>query len=84
MGIKRVVLKHHGDIAIAGRQIGHFAVADEDLAFGGRLQTCQDLQHGRLTAAGGADQYNKLSIFDFQRKGSEHIQRAIRLADIAN
>ena len=38
MRIERVVLKHHGDVAIHRRQLVHDNVADQDLARGDRFE----------------------------------------------
>ena len=66
MGIQRVVLEHHGDVAILGRDVVYQFVADVQLAFGDFFQAGNHAQGGGLTAAGGADQNDKFLVFDIQ------------------
>ena len=66
MGIQRVVLEYHGDVAILGRDVVYQFVADVQLALGDFFQAGNHAQGGGLTAAGGADQNDKFLVFDIQ------------------
>ena len=57
MRIERVVLEHHGDVAIHGRQLVHHHVADQDLTRGDRFEPRDHPQRGRLAAARRSDQH---------------------------
>lgn len=61
-------MKDHGDIALAWFEAGDVFIVDENAAAGGRLKTCQGAQGGGLSAAGWADEHQKLTICDFQVK----------------
>ena len=62
--IERVVLEHHGDVALFRRHVVDDAVADADLAAGDVLQPRDHAQQGGLAAAGGADQHDELAVVD--------------------
>ena len=64
VGIERVVLEHHGDVALGGLEPGHLARADVDLAGGRGLEAGDEPQQGRLAAAGGADDHGELAVLD--------------------
>ena len=49
--IKRVVLEHHGDVALFRRHVVDHAIADADLAAGDVLEPGNHAQQGRLAAA---------------------------------
>jgi hypothetical protein len=62
MGPKGVVLEHHPDAALVGRQAGHHAVAEPDLACVGLVEAGQQPQQGRLPAARGPQQGEQLPV----------------------
>jgi hypothetical protein len=62
----RVALEHHGDAALAGRQVGDVVVADHDAAGVWVLEAGQHPQQGRLAAAGRAEQDHELAVLDRQ------------------
>ena len=64
--VERVVLEHHRDVAVLGRQRGDVAVADEDLAVVDLLEPGKHPQGGGLAASGGSDEDHELSVFDLQ------------------
>ena len=68
MGIQRIVLEHHGDIPVLGRNVVHQLAVDIQLAAGDLLQTRYHAQGGGFTAAGGSDQHDKLVILDVEVK----------------
>ena len=62
MRVEGVVLEDHGDIALAGLEPRDVFTIDEDAAAGDRLKSCEGAQGGGLTAAGRADEDEKLAI----------------------
>ena len=64
--IERVVLEHHRDVAVAGREPGDLALADPDVALGHLLEAGNHPQQRRLPAAGGADEDHELAAPDCQ------------------
>jgi hypothetical protein len=64
--VQRVILEHHGDVAIHRRQIVDDFVADQDVARGDRLESRHHAQGRGLAAAGRADQHHELLVADFQ------------------
>src|ERR1700694_4095299 len=55
VGIERVVLEHHCDVALLRREVGDVAVANSDHAVAHSLEPGHQTQHGRLAAAGRTD-----------------------------
>ena len=49
--IQRVVLEHHGDVAVARRHVVHHVAADPDLALGNLLEPRDHAQRRGLAAA---------------------------------
>ena len=74
--IERVVLEHHGDVAILGRQVGHDAIADQDLAVGDLLEPGDHAQDRRLATPGRADQHHELAVADLQRDVVDRLHAA--------
>jgi hypothetical protein len=62
--VQRVVLEHHGDVALGRFQVVDHAVADGDLAAGDFFQPGHHAQQRRLAAARGADDDDELAIGD--------------------
>ncbi len=62
--IERVVLEHHGDVPVLGRQVRHVAVADADRSAVDVLQAREHAQRGGFAAAGGADEDEELAVLD--------------------
>jgi hypothetical protein len=58
-----VALKDHRDLAVARRQVGDIPPADADGAFVGHAQSGNGTQQGRLAAAAGPQQHQKLLVF---------------------
>jgi hypothetical protein len=69
IGIERVVLEHHGDVAILRAELVDHAPADRDHAGIRLLQAGDCAQQGALAAAGGADQHGELAGRDFEVDG---------------
>ena len=66
MRIERVILEHHGDVAIGRLELVDDAPADIDLAAGDGLKPGDHPQQRRLAAAGGADQHAELAVADVE------------------
>ena len=64
--IKRVILEHHGDVALARRQPVHHPLADADLSVADAFQPGQHAQGRRLAAAGRPDQHDEFPVGDFE------------------
>ena len=65
--VERVVLEHHRDVAIARRELGDVAPADQDRPLGDVLEPGDHAHQGRLAAAGRADQHHELPARDLER-----------------
>ena len=64
--VEGVVLEHHGDVAVAGRDVVHEPVADVDLAAGDFLEPGDHPQRRRFAAARRADQHDELAVGDLE------------------
>ncbi len=68
VGIERVVLEHHRDVAIDRVEVVDDDVAHEDLARGRLLEAGDHPQSGRLAAARRADEDHELAVLDAEVK----------------
>ena len=64
--VEGVVLEHHRDVAVAGREPGDLTVADPDVTLGHLLEAGDHPQQRRLAAAGGPDEDHELAALDRQ------------------
>ena len=64
--VERVVLEHHGDVAVHRRQLVDDVVVDRDVAGADRLEPGDHPQRRRLAAAGRADEHHELLVADLQ------------------
>ena len=78
VGVERVVLEHHGDVAVARRHVVDDLVADGDRARADGLQPGQHAQGGALAAARGSHQHNKLAVGDRQ----VHVRHGLRAVGV--
>ena len=69
VGVERVVLKHHRDVAIPWPDVGDVAVADPDPAVVDVLETCEHAKCGRLARPRGADEHHQLGVCDMEIEG---------------
>ncbi len=83
VGVERVALEHHGDVAVAGLEAGDLAIAEADLAAGDLLEAGEQAQEGRLAAAAGADQDREGAVGDGDVDALEHLRGAEALDDTA-
>ena len=67
LGVERVVLEHHRDVAVARSEVGDVAVADQDSSLGDLLEPGDHAQKGRLAAPGRADEHHELAVMDVER-----------------
>ena len=84
VGIERVVLKYHGDIAIARPVPGNIPAADLDAAVTGVFEPGDGAQEGRLAAAGRADQHRELARGDFEIDTAHGMESAVVLVQTGN
>ena len=83
MGIKRIALKHHRDVAIARREFVGDGAADHDLAFADVLEARDHAQRRRFSASRRSDENNELAVVDGQIQGTDRAMPVrVGLADI--
>ena len=76
VGVQRVVLEHHRDVAVLGLHVGHHPVADGDLAVGDLVEPGDHAQDRGLAAARRADQHHELAVLDLQRHLADGLHAA--------
>jgi hypothetical protein len=81
--VERVVLEHHGDVAVLRRHVVHDVATDRDLAAGDFLQPRDHAQRGRLAAARRADQHDEFLVGHFQVDNMHDRMAVIGLANLA-
>src|SRR5262245_658623 len=81
VGIERIALEHHGDVAVARLQPRHVAAADQHPPGGGRLETGQDPQRRGLAAAGRSEQRQKGTVRDVEIESTQGDNRVEPLLD---
>ena len=64
LGIERVVLEHHGDVALFRLELVHDATVDRDFARGDRFQAGDHSQQGRFAAARRTHEDDELAVDD--------------------
>src|SRR6202521_5734443 len=83
MGIERVALKHHRDVAIARGEFVGDGAADQNLAFADVLEARHHPQRRRFSASRGSDENNELAVVDGQIQGTDRAMPVrVGLADI--
>src|SRR6056297_92265 len=82
MRIERVILEHHGDVAVHRLEIIGAGAADAQFALGDRLQPRYHAQQGGLSAARRPDDDDKLAILYVDTHALDHFGRAKALFDI--
>jgi hypothetical protein len=66
VGVERVVLEHHRDVPLLGRQVVDDPVADAQLAGRDALEPGDHAQGGRLAAPRRAHQHEELAVLDHE------------------
>ncbi len=64
VGIERVGLEHHRDVALGGVQIVDRLAVDADLAGADRFEAGDRVEQGRLAAARGADEHEEAALVE--------------------
>src|SRR5215471_18410950 len=64
--VQGVILKHHGDVAFARRQVIDLALTNEEVATGNIFEPGDHPERGALRTAGRPDQHHKLPIVDIE------------------
>jgi hypothetical protein len=64
VGVQRVALEHHRDVAVLALEVVDDLAVDQDLAAGDLLQPRQHAQQRALAAAAGAHQHDELAVSD--------------------
>ncbi|MNY17149.1 hypothetical protein D3C86_1504490 [compost metagenome] len=83
MRIKRIVLKHHGDVALTRREPVDDTVADPHLAVGNAFQPRDHAQRRGFAAAGRADEHDEFAIVDFKVDALDDAKRTVTLVQLA-
>ena len=76
MRIKRVVLEHHGDIALHGFELVDHGAADGNGALGDAFETGDHAQKCGLAAARRADQDDELAVPDAEVDAFDRLEAA--------
>jgi hypothetical protein len=71
VGVERVVLENHGDVAVLRRDIVHSAVPDEDVAAGDFLEARNHPQGGRFATARWSHEHDEFLVLDFEVEVSD-------------
>ena len=68
VGVKRVVLEHHGNVPFARFFRGDFLPVQENLTFSDFLEARDHAQHGRFATTGRADEDHEFFFIDIEIK----------------
>ena len=82
IGVKRIALKHHGDIAVARIHLGHHFGADDHFTLGRCFQPGDHPHGGGLATTRRAKQNQKLLIMDIKRHVPHAGERAVAFDDV--
>ena len=83
IGVERIALEHHGDIAVFRIEVIDPLAIDENIAFCGLLETGDHAHGRRLATAGGAEQNEELFIGNREVEIIDANERPPALGDIA-
>ena len=83
MRVKRIILKHHGNVAVARCDFIDRLVANQNFTRGDIFQTRQHAQRGALATAGRADKNDELAITDGQINAVNDLKLTVFLDQIA-
>ena len=82
--VKRIVLEHHGNVAVRRRQVVDHPVPDADRPRGDAFQPGNHAQKCRFPATGRPDQNHELPVLDIDIDTVQNVHRAIGLAQVAD
>ena len=82
--IERVILEHHRDVALGGRQMVDHAVADGDRAAGDGFEPCNHPQQRGFSATRRAHQNHELPVGDIDADIMQNLYGSERLGHIAD
>src|SRR5580704_176652 len=82
--IERVVLEHHGDIAVARAHVVDDLAADFDLPSVGVLKPGDGAQKGALATSGWPDQHREFPVRDVEIYPADGVNRSVALVKGAN
>ena len=82
MRVERIILEHHGDVAVLRVALVDDLAVDADLAARRLLQARDHAQDGALAAARWPDQHQKLLVGDIEVDAVDDRLRAERLAQL--
>ncbi len=77
--VERIVLEHHGDVAVARPHVVDHLAADRDLAVADVLEAGDGPQQRALAAAGRADQHRELAVRDLEVDAAHGMDGAVAL-----
>ena len=83
MRVDRIVLKHHGDVAVLGFKVVDHLTADFDAARGDLFQPRDQPQRGGFSTTGGPDKNHEFTIGHIQVDAMQHFGLVIGLYQIA-
>ena len=75
--VERVVLEHHGEVAVLGRHLVDAPLADREVAVGDVLEAHDHAQQGGLAAAGGAHEDHELAVGDVQVDALHRVEAVV-------
>ncbi len=79
VGVERVGLEDHGDVAVGGAHAVHRAALDGNIAGSDILEPRNHAQQRRLAAAGRADENEELALFHRDIRFVKNLDRAVGL-----
>jgi hypothetical protein len=82
VGVERVGLEHHRDVAVLRREPRDVAVADRDPAAGDVLEPGDHAEQRRLATTGRAHQYEEFAVSDVEGDIVDSDDVAIRFGDV--
>ena len=77
-----IVLKHHADVSLVGRNGVHFFLTEKDLALVGLVKAPNEPEDRRLSATGRAEKGEQLSVLDVEGNVAHRLQRPKAFHDI--
>src|SRR6516225_767933 len=79
--VERVVLEHHGDVAVHRRELIDYVAVDRDIAGADGLEPGDHAERRRLAAAGRADKDHEFLVADLQIDVFDGVHAVVELVD---